>query len=434
MNRVSFVTFGCKLNQSETAGLVRDFQDHGYEVASNVNEADVVVINTCTVTARSDAKCRRAIRRISRLNPEATIIVAGCYAQVSWSDIATIKGVDYIVGSDDKFHIFDFFHGPEKLSEPKIVVSDLENVRNAVCKRGSFLNQTRAFLKIQDGCSNRCSYCIVPLTRGPNRSVPLENVIREAKALSDSGYREIVLTGVHIGDYGKDIEGRSLLVLLLKNLLKIRQIGRIRLSSLNVEDIDDDLLSVVSSTERICHHFHIPLQSGCDRILKAMNRKYSASDASRVIEKIARRFETIGLGTDIITGYPGETDSEFEQTYRFIKELPFSYLHVFPFSIRANTLAASAPDHVDPAVRTDRAERLRSLGKIKRMEFFKKHRTKEVDVLFENRNLGGYMKGLSSDYIRVKCRYMRKYINQIVKVKIVDVNSTEVVGRIVQTM
>ena len=418
MKTVSFITFGCKLNQAETAALVQDFEVHGYQVVPDVRDSDVVVINSCTVTGRADAKCRRAIRRVRRINSRATVIVVGCYSQMAYDEVSQIPGVDYILGSDDKFRIFKHLKSCGKLNRPKIKITPVQELTKAVSPPGNYLAQTRAFLKIQDGCNRFCSYCIVPLARGPSRSVSIENVIHRVKGVVDSGYKEIVLTGVHIGDYGKDVKGVSLLPELLTRLVLIRGLGRIRLSSLDPEDVTEALLDCIEATPKICRHFHIPLQSGCDSILKLMKRGYNTEIFRQKVEMIIFRFKNVGLGSDIIVGHPGETDTCFEQTYQFVEKLPLTYLHVFPFSLRKGTASASMPDRNDPGICIERARRLRDLGEKKKRKFIEQNIGRKVNVLFEIKNREGKLSGFSSEYIRVEVPFFGRLKNRLVNVRI----------------
>ncbi len=415
MFRVALITFGCKLNQSETAALTREFESRGYKVSEDADQADVVLINTCVVTARSESKCRQAIRHILRSSPDATIIVAGCYSQVDANAIASM-GVDYVLGSRDKFRLFDFFKGPGKKSPPVVAVSSFKQARSLQGETGRFPDQTRAFLKIQDGCDRRCSYCIVPFARGPSRSVPLEEVLSGAGTLVSQGFREIVLTGVHIGDYSCGKESGQLPELLRK-LLTIEGLERIRLSSLDPEDVTEYLLDCMSLSDRICRHFHVALQSGSDTVLKRMDRPYTKAKYRSAVDSAVTRFGIVGMGTDVIVGFPGETEELFLETVDFIRSLPFSYLHVFPFSARRGTRAASMPDQVEPRLRAERANLLRAIGKEKKVQFMEKWIGKTTEVLLENRDKNGWMGGFSPEYLRVEVPYDARRTNRIVKVR-----------------
>ena len=430
MCTVFFQTFGCKVNQAETASLSNEFCQRGYEIVNNVCDADVIFINTCTVTHRSDAKCRHTIRKFNKINPQATIIVAGCYAQVSWKDISTIKGVDYILGVQDKFKLFDYFRKPGKKNPPVIIVHPIETVTETESKEGYFPNRTRALVKIQDGCNQMCSYCIVPFTRGRARSVSDDEVIHQFKNLIIQGYKEIVLTGVHIGKYGEERKEKDSLATLLEKIIKIPHLGRIRLSSIDSVDITDRLISTVADSDKICNHFHIPLQSGSDKILKLMNRPYTVKEYLDTIEAIVSKFDTIGLGTDIITGFPGESKNDFKNTFELITEVPFTYLHVFPFSLRKLTKAYSMKKKIDPAVTLKRAKTLRKLGSEKKEHFFSQWIGETIKVLFESRNINGTIKGLSSEYIPVRVKFQDELINSFALVKIRKMKNNYLTGTI----
>ncbi len=432
MSTVFFKTFGCKLNQTETESIAQDFRERGYRVISNAKQADVVVVNSCTVTQRTDAKCRQSIRHMIRVNPDATVIVVGCYAQVASEMIAKIPGVDYILGTCQKSKLFDYFPRIGKLSHPRITVTPVKGLHNTMGHRIEYFGQTRAFLKIQDGCSDCCSYCIVPFARGPSRSVPLEQIIQQAERFVANGYREIVLTGVHIGRYGQDFNPSLSLSKLLIRLLQIQGIQRIRLSSLDPGDITDELLDVVSGDKRCCPHFHIPLQSGSDVILSAMRRNYTTSIFLEKIEKIQAIFGYFGLGTDVIVGFPGETERLFNETVQFIEGLPLGYLHVFPYSVREGTYAARLPNHLSSSIRAERARQLRNLGQRKKIQFMKKWVGQFVDVLLETRNQKGWMGGFSSEYLRVEVPYQETLINRLVSVKIQKVMHSSVRGKVIK--
>ena len=424
---VAFQTFGCKLNQSETASLVREFEERGYRVASPGEPADVFVINTCTVTGRTDAKCRQTIRQVLRHSPETTVVVTGCYSQVAAEEISRIPGVDYVLGNPEKYDLFSYLQSPGKQSAPVIQVSSVEG-QDAVSRSGRFIGQTRAFLKIQDGCDRRCAYCIVPFARGPSRSVNPSKIVEQAKDLVDQGFRELVLTGVHIGMYGKEIGDGSSIVRLLENLLRIEGLGRLRLSSLDPEDISSDLLDFVADSEKICRHFHLPLQSGSDTVLKRMRRRYTTLEFRKCVDAICTKLESVGLGGDIIVGFPGETDDEFDETYLFVESLPFTYLHVFPYSVRDGTEAASMTGQVPSRMQLERAKQMRMLGHLKRQEFMKRWIGETVTVLMESKNLDGWMAGLSSEYLRVKMPFDESVVNRMVDVGVDGVLEDAVTG------
>jgi threonylcarbamoyladenosine tRNA methylthiotransferase MtaB len=427
---VVFKTFGCKLNQSETAMMVQEFLDHGYRIAGDSEKADVAVINTCTVTGRSDAKCRQAIRQALVQNPEATLLVTGCYSQVAASEIASLPGVDYVLGVSDKLALFDHFPGPGKRQVPLILVNDVAAQREeAVRPAGDFQDHTRAFLKIQSGCDRRCSYCIVPIARGPSRSLPMDAVLSQASELIRQDFREIVLTGVHVGDFGKDRSARSELPELLRNLVRIDPAVRWRMSSLDPDDIDEELIHTLAGHPSICRHFHVALQSGSDAILRAMNRRHTTGEFRQKVHKIRGILGPVGLGTDIIVGFPGESDALFEETVRFVESLPFSYFHVFPFSPRKGTVAATLSDQIPPKIRTERARVLRAVGVEKKKAFLESFVGKTAEVLFENREQNGRMGGFTSEYARVEIPHDSAFVNRILPAQILKAKQSVLIGK-----
>lgn len=430
MPTVGFRTLGCKLNQAETAILAGMFVEKGYGLASTEDQADVVLIHTCTVTGRTDAKCRQWIHHILKENPSCTVIVAGCYAQVSAEEIARIPGVDYILGTEDKFRLFDFFPGPGKLSQPFIRVSPIQGNPSFSFPIFPVETHTRAFLKIQSGCNRHCAYCIVPMARGPARSEPMECILKNAELFVQKGFKELVVTGTHIGDYGKDIGGKPLLASLLRELLNLKGLARIRLSSLDPDEITNELLDVISENEQICRHFHISLQSGSDAILRAMKRFYTTKDVEALIETLVTRFGVFGLGADLITGFPGETDALFHETVRFVEKFPFSYFHVFPFSPRKGTVAEKLPGVVPPRVRMERAQVLRELGLQKKKAFASRFIGKTVSVLFEAKEKNHWMYGLTPEYLRVEVPYQESLKNQILDVEVEEESKNGVRGRV----
>ena len=411
--------------------MAQDFLDHGYTLAGDSESGDVTVINTCTVTGRTDSKCRQAIRQAQRANPDTTVVVTGCYSQVSAAEIQEIPGVDYVIGVNDKLSLFDFFPGPGKRDYPEVQVSEIHNQREEkVHDSGDFRENTRAFLKIQSGCNRRCSYCIVPIARGPSRSLKETEVLAQAKRLIGQGFREIVLTGVHVGDFGKDRQLKSALPDLMIRLLTLSPGVRWRLSSLDPDDLDETLIHVVSDNDQICRHFHMALQSGSETILKAMNRRHTAVDFRKKMNRLTTSLKTVGLGTDIIVGFPGETETLFEETVDFVRSLPFSYFHVFPFSARQGTAAAAMDGQVPPRVRLERARFLRSIGTEKKRHFVESFFGKTVEILFESKQVKGRMGGFSSEYLRVEVPFQRELVNRIVPVHVEGIKGAVARGRV----
>jgi len=429
MKKVSFYTLGCKLNQAETAILAEQFEQGGYQLVPFGEHVDICVINTCTVTNKSDYRCRQMIRKAKKISPSAKIAVVGCYAQLNPEKIQTIDGVDFILGSDKKFDLIDILDESNQRNVPIFLPSTNGVFQNPT--PGNFWDHTRAFLKIQDGCDSFCSYCTVPLARGKSRSDSLDHIIESAKELVQRGHHEIVLTGVHIGRYGRDLIPSQTLVDVLKKLESLHGLKRIRLSSLEPLEIDDDLLDWITESNKICHHFHVPMQSGDDEILKMMNRNYGAKDYAGVIKAIKRIIPNSGVGTDIIVGFPGETEERFQNTMQLVDQLPFTYLHVFSFSPRTGTKAARFSNRVDPKEIKQRSEKLRTLGKAKKKIFYDSLVGKKLDVLCEEKEHGDWMFGFSGNYARVGIKANPKLMNKICDVKIVKVGNDFLHGKIV---
>jgi len=430
MKRVAFYTLGCKLNQSETATIAEEFARRGYQIVNFGQPADVYFINTCSVTERADRKCRQAVRKAIESAPQARVIVGGCYAQLHSEDLCRIEGVDLILGTKNKFNVFDYLPEIESDGVPLICVEAFQKDEPFRSPRaGLFWDHTRAFLKIQEGCDFSCSYCSVPLSRGPSRSGPPELIVRQAQELIQRGVKEIVLTGVHIGAYGQDLPGRENLVTLLQRLIRIPGLRRLRLSSIDPGEIEDELIDLVAGNPILCPHFHIPLQSGDDEILRRMNRPYRAAHFQEVIWKIAGRIPDVCIGTDIIVGFPGEEDRHFQNTYRLVEELPLAYFHVFPYSRRERTPAAHFPNQVDEKIKKQRGKILRELGARKRQQFGHRFLNRTVEVLVETRDDEGYTVGLSGNYLRIRWPEEAP-ANELVKVRITRIDGEKLYGRL----
>ncbi len=432
MKKVALHTLGCKLNFTETATLGRQFQEHGYRVVSIAEPADVVVLNTCSVTERADRECRQLIRRARRTSPQATIVVTGCYAQLRPEEIAAIPGVDLVLGTKEKAHLVDRLGASGRVSAPTIAVSARESLAEETVLASStgFADRTRAFLKIQDGCDYQCSFCTIPMARGESRSIPLAEVLDEAHRIADAGYREIVLTGVNVGDYGRK-EGARLLD-LLRALAGMRIVERIRVSSIEPNLLDDDLLDFWLSEPVMCKHFHIPLQSGSNQVLRLMRRRYQQAHYRDRIERILKAAPGAGIGADIMVGFPGETDKLFEETALFLADLPIAYLHVFPYSERPGTDATEFGDPVEPRIRTRRAESLRLVGERKRTVFHESHVGRVVPVLVEAIAEGGSRTGLTDTYVRVEFDDDEVRPNEIVDVVITGADAHRCTGFVAQ--
>jgi len=409
-NRVALHTLGCKLNYAETSSLGSQFLDHNFEIVSFNEKPDIFVFNTCTVTENAEKECRQLVRRALRINPEAFIIVTGCYAQLRPEEISEIPGVDVVLGSNEKFKLFSLIENFEKKNLACIYVSPTDQLNEFGSSSSSESDtRTRAFFKIQDGCDYKCSFCTIPLARGISRSMNIDAAINGFNKLLDEGYKEIILTGVNVGDYGS--KQQTNLFTLLKSLVKIEGEFRIRVSSIEPNLLTDDIISLTADNEKLCRHFHIPLQSGCDKILRLMQRRYTISDYNKVINSAVKKIKDLAIGIDVITGFPEENNDDFLSTYNFLHELPLSYLHVFTYSERPNTKAINFTNVVPIVERKKRNNILRSLSEKKKNEFYQKMIGKNLQVLFEEENHNGELMGFSSNYVRVKHDYDYSLVN-----------------------
>jgi threonylcarbamoyladenosine tRNA methylthiotransferase MtaB len=428
MKKIAVNTFGCKLNQAESAQLIEQLSGHGFTFTSFDQPADIYIINTCTVTAKAEARCRQAIRQARRLAPAAKIIVTGCYAEVGANDLGQLDAVDIILGSDYKYQIHQFLDDFSTPTQPIIrTCGGHDHPDFHSPGTGFFLENTRAFLKIQDGCNAFCAYCIVPYARGRSRSGETSKIVAQVQELVARGFKEIVLTGVHIGLFGQDANPPESLTALVQCLVKISGDFRLRLSSLEPLEVTDALLDLISDSKKVCPHLHIPLQSGDATILKAMNRHYTPAQFEELIGKVCRKIPHPGVGTDVIVGFPGETDAQFENTYRLIERLPVTYLHVFAYSVRQGTAAAKLPDKVPKSVQAERSRRLRELGRRKQFEFSVSQLQQVHPVLFEEEN-SGWMSGLTDNYLRIKVRANPALINTIQAVRLDEITADGILG------
>ena len=416
--RVAFYTQGCKLNFSETSTISRQFQKEGYQKVDFKDEADIYVINTCSVTENADRECKRIVRSALKTSPEAFIVIVGCYAQLQPEQISEIYGVDMILGATEKFKLTDYINDLTKKHKTEIHSCEV-NDANFFVDAYSIGDRTRAFLKVQDGCDYKCTYCTIPLARGVSRSDKLENILKNAKEISEKGIQEIVLTGVNIGDYGKGEFGNKkhehTFLDLVKKLDKVNGIKRIRISSIEPNLLKNETIEFVSRSKAFVPHFHIPLQSGSDVILKNMKRRYLSDLYSNRVKLIKKTMPHCCIGVDIIVGFPGETDEEFLKTYHFLNELDISYIHVFSYSERKNTLAAKMTNVVPKAVRNKRSKMLRVLSAKKRRHFYEQQLGSKRKVIFEDDNKNGFMFGYTENYVRVKTQYKPEWVNQLKK-------------------
>ncbi len=429
-NKVALHTLGCKLNFSETSTIGNEFLGKGFDIVEFKDKADIYVFNTCTVTENAEKECRQLVRRALRQNPQAYIIVTGCYAQLRPEEIAGIEGVDLVLGSSEKFNLFDYVNEFEKKELACIHVSPTDNLINqfGTAHSTDADSRTRAYFKIQDGCDYKCTFCTIPLARGGSRSMNPDQLLSEFKKLVSSGYKEIILTGVNVGDYGKAFDVK--LYDVLSRMAEVPGDFRIRISSIEPNLLSDEILNLTAGSKKMCSHFHIPLQSGSSKVLKLMRRRYGVELYSDLIYKAAEKIDDLGIGVDVIVGSPGETEDDFMETYNFIKELPVSYLHVFTYSERPNTKAIEMDGSVDVFERKERSRRLRILSEKKRAEFYQKMVGKELDVLFEADEANGMMKGFSSNYVRVENQYVPGLVNQFTKIKIENFSGNTCRGKI----
>jgi threonylcarbamoyladenosine tRNA methylthiotransferase MtaB len=424
--KASLYTLGCRLNQAETAIIAKSLENEGFEISEFGGPADLIVINTCTVTEQADAKCRQAIRKALRQNPNTFVAVIGCYAQMAVETIREISGVDLIVGNEHKLRIADYINGLHKQDTPLIVHSPkISRGDFSIASYGLYDNATRANLKIQDGCNFVCSFCIIPTARGPARSRKLKDIIREAKKLVELGHKELVLTGVNVGTYSSD---DKTIVTVLNELEKINNLKRIRISSIEPTTIPKQVIIMMAESEKICKHLHIPLQSGDDRILKLMRRKHSCKEFVKFIEFVHKTVPDAGIGTDVMVGFPSEDETAFVNTKKFLADLPVSYYHVFTYSDRKGTASNRMGGKIQPAVKKKRTGILIEQGERKKRAFFENYLDKTLPVLFEQKNKDGYWTGYTSNYIQVALKSDEDLHNEIVPVRLDSVDGKRMIG------
>lgn len=419
----AFYTLGCKLNFSETSSISRKFEDAGYTVVDFDEYADIYVINTCSVTNSADGKCRNTVRRANSTNPDAKVIVIGCYAQLKPREIASIDGVDLVLGAAEKFQVVNYVDNIVQTPGKGMVRAGDVETADTFVDAFSYGDRTRSFLKVQDGCSYNCSFCTIPLARGKSRSDTIEHVVENATKIGDKGVKEIVLTGVNLGDFGNGtevIEGKrpqkeAIFLDLIKELDKVKNIDRFRISSIEPNLCNDDVIGFVAQSERFVPHFHMPLQSGSNRILGLMRRRYRRELYRERVEKIKSLMPHACIGVDVIVGFPDEQEEDFKMTYEFLRDMDISYLHVFTFSERVNTVAAEMENQVPITVRKDRNRMLRNLSAKKKHAFYAQFIGTEREVLLEKPYDGG-MTGFTENYIRVELPENAGDVNQIIKV------------------
>jgi len=425
---VALTTLGCKTNQFESAAMQQRLQEAGYAIVDFHDGADLVIVNTCTVTAATDSQSRNLIRRAKRLNPGCRVVVTGCYAQVDPAALAALPEVSLVLGNEEKA---EFLRHLETDAAGKIVVSPIREVRSAsVPLVSTAAERSRAFVQIQNGCDAFCSYCIIPYARGASRSVPAEQIIEQVQTLFAGGYPEVVLTGIHIGGYGLDLQPKTTLTALVERLLPLPAAARLRLGSLEPTEIPDDLLKLLVTQPQLCRHLHIPLQSGCDTVLARMNRTYDTAYFADLVARIVARLPEVAIGLDVITGFPGESDAEFAATESFLEALPFSHLHVFPFSRRPGTPAASMPGQLSGDVVKQRAARLRALGERKLQGYAASFIGRTMAVSVEGGGKGRQRRGLTENYLNVTFTGPADLAGRMVEVRITSAEVGQLQGEL----
>jgi len=423
MKKVAIATLGCKTNQFESAAIIEKFTDAGYCVVPFTEKADIYVVNSCTVTAKSDAETRRLIRRARRLNQDARIVATGCYAQVSPAELDNMPEVDVVLGNIEKL---DTTLLAESTSN-QVADSSIEDHISPL-KLSSFAEHTRAFLQIQNGCNSFCTYCIVPYARGRSRSVSADEIIQGIQKLIDNGFKEVVLTGIHLGAYGLDSSTVSSLESLIRQILSETDIQRLRIGSIDPHEFSDELIALCSDSDRICRHFHISLQSGCDSVLDRMGRTYNSAYFRGLLNKIVAVMPEAFIGTDLIAGFPGETDQEFAYTCSFVESLPLADMHVFPYSSRPKTKAADMPRHLNPAVINERAAVLRGIASKKKEQFLLSNVGRQILVLGQQYNeKTGLVTGISREYLQASFKGSAADVNMEIPVLVTGIEKGQAV-------
>ena len=425
MKKVSFYTLGCKVNQYETNAMAQKFKESGYEIVDmNDDISDICIVNTCTVTNMSDRKSRHSLRRVKEKNPSAIIAAVGCYAQVAKNDLENMPEIDIVLGNEEKANIVQYV---EKFIENEKKLIEIEDIATKKefedMGQITYTEKTRAFIKVQDGCNQFCSYCIIPYARGRVRSRNAESIIKEITQIAQNGIKEVVITGIHVASYGRDFGNENGLIELLEKINEIEGIKRIRLGSLEPKIITEEFMQRLSKLEKICHHFHLSLQSGCDGTLKRMNRKYTTVEVREIIERLRRYYDDVMLTTDIIVGFPGETEEEFETTYQFLKEVKLYKMHVFQYSPRKGTRAAVMPDQIDGNIKEARSKKLIELSNENQKMYNQQLVGQEVEVLFEDKEVEDgitYFRGHTQNYVLVKYKTDENLENTLKKVKILE--------------
>lgn len=432
MRRAAFYTLGCKVNQYETEAMIESFENAGYKTVDYTESADVYIINTCTVTNMGDRKSRQIIRRALDQNPDALVAVVGCYSQIAPKEVLQIPGVSLVVGTNERSRIVELVEYAMEKEEKLNLVNDIMEVREfEEMSIRNYKSRTRAFLKIQEGCDQYCTYCIIPYARGHIRSRKPESIIAEVKELAESGFKEVVLTGIHVASYGKDL-GDTSLIEMIERVHSVDGIERIRMSSVDPNVMTDAFIERLKKLPKICRHFHLSLQSGCDETLKRMNRKYTTEKYKRVVEKLRQVFPYVAITTDLIVGFPGETDEEFQKTVDFVDEISFSAMHIFKYSPREGTPAAKYKNQVKPQVKEARSKIISSIAKKKEEKFKKRFIGQKVKVLYEQPidEKSSLFEGLTDNYIRVVSESQKDIKGKIIETVLEELKEDYISGKI----
>ncbi len=423
MKTVAFITLGCKVNQYETNAMTQQFIEKGYKIVEHTEKADIYIVNTCTVTNMSDRKSRQMLRRVKELNKEAIIVACGCYAQVAKEELEKIEEINLVLGNNEKKDIVEYVEtyikskNTEKQTIPKVQTEDVMNQKEFVeFGNITFTEKTRAVIKIQDGCDRFCSYCIIPYARGRVRSRKPEHILSEIQKIAKEGIKEVVITGIHIASYGKDFKQEYRLIDLLEEMNEIEGIERIRLGSIEPLLITEEFVYRLEKLSKVCHQFHLSLQSGCDETLKRMNRRYTTEEFKDITKLLRKTFEDAILTTDIIVGFPGESEEEFEKTYTFLKEIKFYKMHVFKYSPRKGTKAAVMPNQIDGNKKEERSKRLIELSNKNEKAYNQQYIGKEVEVLFEEEK-DGVWQGHTKNYILAHYKTEENMENKMIKLQ-----------------
>ena len=422
MKKVAFYTLGCKLNYSETSTISRSFEEKGYRKVGFTETPDIFIINTCSVTENADKKCAKIVREARSISPDGYVAIIGCYAQLKPNEIASIPGVDAVLGAAEKFRLIELLDGFVRQPSAQVFSSDIEEA-NRFNTSYSLYDRTRTFLKVQDGCDYSCTFCTIPLARGLSRSDTSGNIVRTAEEIGKTEVREIVLTGVNTGDFGiREGKREERFIDLIAALDNVEGIDRFRISSIEPNLLTNEIIQFVAQSKKFVPHFHVPLQSGSNKILKLMKRRYLRELYADRVQEIKYAMPYACIGVDVIVGFPGETDADFLETYQFLNELNISYLHVFTYSERENTIASTLPDSVPKSVRSERSKMLHILSDKKRRQFYEQNLTREALILFENDVEDGMMHGFTQNYIRVVAKYDPLLVNEVKKFRLIEIN------------